>query len=1199
MGALVATAASPASAAEASGPGTYENDSPAIEYFGTWSTVTSIRDSGGSHNNSNAPTATASFTFSGPSVQWLSRKTAAGGINEVYVDDALVQTVDRYDPVGAFQQVMYRADDLGPGTHTIVVKATGTKNSAATGSTTTIDAFIVPEPALTTGLTGLPSATGPSLSWNATPSADGYRVYRSEGGGEPVLLTEPPVAEPSFVDTTASPATAYNYTVRSIVGDLEGPDSDAVTVASAAGPGVYENDHPAIRYSGTWSTPTSSNDSGGSFASSNSPTASASFSFTGSSIAWTSRLTGASGINDVYLDGTKVDTVDRYSATGKYQQTVFTNDELTDDMHTITIMATGTKNPDATGSQTIIDTFVVPDTRIVTGLTAAPAEGSVSLEWHPVPGATGYNIYRQPSGAADRSAPGVINGSPVGDVRYLDGAVEAGSVYTYSVAAIIDGSEAPAGMTAQVAAAAGVGTYENTHSAITYSGTWTTASSSNDSGGSYATSNSPTATASFTFTGTAIQWISRKTGASGINDVYLDGTKVASIDRYSATGKFQQVVYQNTSLTAGTHTITIKATGKKNASANGSMTILDAFVVPDTRIVKSLEGKATTSGISLTWEAVSNAAGYNVYRSSNGTASTPVNSAAVTAAKFTDTGVTAGIAYTYKVRAIVNGSEGPASDPVTVTTAAGPGTYENDHQAIRYTGTWTTPTSSNDSGGSYATSNSPAATASFTFTGTSIVWTSRRTGASGINDVYIDGTKVASIDRYSATGQYKVEVYRNTSLSAGVHTIMIKGTGTKNSAANGSSTIVDSFRVPKPEAPAKLSGVRAAAVDNGVTVSWKSSGDADVTGYKVYRGTATSGELSLIATVPASETEFINVDVKGTKTYRYYVRAVDYIGRLSPTWTSASVRVSAYAGYDYLGYDDCPAATVTATSTTTLKAALAAAEPGDVIRLRAGTYNNRFEISAKAPANNPIWICGSPQAILKGYGITGGNGFEIKDSTNIILSGMTVTESLKAVMVTRSSHITVSDVTVHTVGQEGIHLRQNTTDSIVAGNNVSKTGLVAPEYGEGIYIGLHPDNWCSQNDCEPDESDRNAIVDNTVFDTAAEAVDAKEGSSDGWIMGNTVDASGTTATSRWIVIRGNGWFVADNKGTGRNLTDGILVDAPPLPGYGTGNVIVRNTATMNSDGYAVRVNKQGNIVGCATNTFSGSARALTNVTCQK
>ncbi|MEF2978752.1 hypothetical protein [Subtercola sp. YIM 133946] len=190
---------------------------------------------------------------------------------------------------------------------------------------------------------------------------------------------------------------------------------------------------------------------------------------------------------------------------------------------------------------------------------------------------------------------------------------------------------------ALAATVAGPGTYENDSASLQYTGTWTTTTSSNDSGGSYASSGSPTAIVSLSFTGTSIQWISRKTASSGINDVYIDNTKVASVDRYSSAGLYQQVVYSTTTLSDTNHTITIKATGTQNAAATGSLTTIDAFRVPDSTVVTGVKATADTDSVALTWTAVSSATGYRIYRGTSSSSLTSIADITASTAKYTDT----------------------------------------------------------------------------------------------------------------------------------------------------------------------------------------------------------------------------------------------------------------------------------------------------------------------------------------------------------------------------------------------------------------------------------------------------------------------------------------------------------------------------------------------------------------------------------
>ena len=146
---------------------------------------------------------------------------------------------------------------------------------------------------------------------------------------------------------------------------------------------------------------------------------------------------------------------------------------------------------------------------------------------------------------------------------------------------------------------------------------------------------------------------------------------------------------------------------------------------------------------------------------------------------------------------------------------------------------------------------------------------------------------------------------------------------------------------------------------------------------------------------------------------------------------------------------------------------------------------------------------------------------------------MTIRNAQKGVMMTDGSYNTISDVRITDVGQEAIHLRSNTTDSTVIGNLIQNTGRQTAQYGEAVYVGTDPDAWCTYSACNPDRSDRNSILDNTMTGITADGIDAKAGTTDGYARGNTIDGSAMTATNSggWIVIKGNGWVVEANNGT--------------------------------------------------------------------
>ncbi len=150
------------------------------------------------------------------------------------------------------------------------------------------------------------------------------------------------------------------------------------------------------------------------------------------------------------------------------------------------------------------------------------------------------------------------------------------AVATITLAALLAGTAFSA--TSATAAEAEVTTFEETSSAITYTGSWRPMDSRSDSAGSSGYLNSA-GSASLTFTGTGITWLSRTSATSGIADVILDGVKVATVDRYSASNGFQIPVFTSGALAPGSHTITIERTGARNAASTGSNLLIDALVV--------------------------------------------------------------------------------------------------------------------------------------------------------------------------------------------------------------------------------------------------------------------------------------------------------------------------------------------------------------------------------------------------------------------------------------------------------------------------------------------------------------------------------------------------------------------------------------------------------------------------------------------
>jgi hypothetical protein len=291
----------------------------------------------------------------------------------------------------------------------------------------------------------------------------------------------------------------------------------------------------------------------------------------------------------------------------------------------------------------------------------------------------------------------------------------------------------------------------------------------------------------------------------------------------------------------------------------------------------------------------------------------------------------------------------------------------------------------------------------------------------------------------------------------------------------------------------------------------------------------------------------------------------------------------------------CPGATVTVSSADDLTAALADAKPGDSIALADGTYSGKFVTTKSGTASAPIFLCGGSGAILDGGGIKAGYGLYLNGASWWRLVGFTVQNAQKGVVADKSQHSVIQGLTVHDIGDEGIHLRSFSSDNLVVGNTVRDTGKRREKFGEGIYIGSATSNWEKYSQGGPDRSDRNVIRGNSISATTAESVDIKEGTSSGVLVGNVFDGSALTEEGgdSWVDVKGNSWLIQGNRGV-HSPMDGFQTHDVEK-GWGTGNVFTGNTATgVAGLGIALKP-VLGNKVRC-DNKVSGG-QGLSNVDC--
>jgi hypothetical protein len=353
---------------------------------------------------------------------------------------------------------------------------------------------------------------------------------------------------------------------------------------------------------------------------------------------------------------------------------------------------------------------------------------------------------------------------------------------------------------------------EQNNAAVQYTGDWFTNTNANHSGGSAALSliNS---SATFSFSGTGARWIGLRDPWSGIADIYLDGVFKESVDTYSASTRYQVVLFETTGLSAGNHTLRIQPAGRRNAAAFAAWVWVDAFESatggggndnPDFTISVTPSAQSVVQGSTTTYTVT-----VNPLHGLSGTVSFAVTgfgsgaSGVFTPPTITGSGsstLTVTIAETAQTGAFTltfTGSSGSLSHSTTATLDVTPPPLtwqrvEQDNAAIQYAGDWYRNASLNHSGGAaYLSLINSSAT--FFFSGTGVRWIGLKDPWSGIARVSIDGQVSQSVDAFSSVTQYQQILFSITGLAPGSHTLKIETTGQRNPAALSAWTWIDAL----------------------------------------------------------------------------------------------------------------------------------------------------------------------------------------------------------------------------------------------------------------------------------------------------------------------------------------------------------------------------------------------------------------------
>jgi fibronectin type 3 domain-containing protein len=539
------------------------------------------------------------------------------------------------------------------------------------------------------------------------------------------------------------------------------------------------------------------------------------------------------------------------------------------------------------------------------GLTATPASSTeIDLSWSPVSGATGYAVQRSPDGSTTWTTVGTPTST-----SYNDTGLAAATTYYYRVSATNGGTTspnsavvsattlpspplAPASLTATGAspteidlswsASATATSYRIERSASSTTGwstlttvtapttsyaddsvsagsTWYYRVFAIDSGGSSAASPvasafTPPATPSgltatpASSTEIDLTW-STAAGATGYTVQRSPDGSTGWTTIATPTG----TIYNDTGLTSAT-TYYYRVIATTSSSASAPSTVVSAMTPPSTPTGLTATASAPNT-ISLQWNDVAGETGFTMQRSNDGT--TWANLAAVGAnvTSYTDTGLSSGSIYYYRVSAVdAGGSSAPSA-------------------AVSATATGTTPPQPTGVSASAASSSE-----------IDIQWQS----VSGATGYRVERSPDGSTG-WTAIHTGTATTYSDLGLTAAT-TYYYRVFATNSSGDSPASATVDATTLPLP--PAAPSNPAATAISGSqITVSWNDV--AGETGFTVQRSPDGTSSWTTAGTTAQGVTSLTDSGLAASTTYYYRVLATNAGGSSSPSSIVSATTLSA------------------------------------------------------------------------------------------------------------------------------------------------------------------------------------------------------------------------------------------------------------------------------------------------------------------
>ena len=312
-----------------------------------------------------------------------------------------------------------------------------------------------------------------------------------------------------------------------------------------------------------------------------------------------------------------------------------------------------------------------------------------------------------------------------------------------------------------------------------------------------------------------------------------------------------------------------------------------------------------------------------------------------------------------------------------------------------------------------------------------------------------------------------------------------------------------------------------------------------------------------------------------------------------------------------------PIRTVNVATAPQLQAAITAAQPGDLIEMAAGTYNDKFIFqNLNGTSTNPIVLRGPQSAILQlgagpqvGGTIDYGSGYAVAIDTSsyIWLMGFSIQYGPKGIMCDQATNCWLKGLNVSWVEQEGVHLRNYSSNNLIEDCTVHDTGKKSPGYGEAYYVGTAKSNLVastSRTGGALDSANDNIIRRCKAYAFTGEGVDIKEGTNRTiveycWFDGSLLNNYNSADT--WIDVKGNNSIIRYNYG--QKTFNGAYSVYNPVAGTGLNNTFKGNIGdTRRVDGSSspdvsihIKVTGGGGNIVYSDNNFVGSAGSLSNI----